>query len=76
MVSHLFFADDNLIFCRAAASDCHYLKEIFYVYSAAFGQCFNFAKSSMLFSLIVCAAVHREVTKIFGFTLCQLIRNI
>lgn len=76
MVSHLFFANDNLIFYRAAASDYHYLKEIFYVYSAAFGQCFNFAKSSMLFSLIVCAAVHREVTKIFGFTLCQLIRNI
>lgn len=68
MVSHLFFRDDSLIFCRAATRDCCSLKEIFNVYSAAFGQCFNFKKSLMLFSPNVCAAIRRVVTEIFGFT--------
>lgn len=68
MVLHLFFLDDSLIFCRAATRDCCSLKEIFNVYSVAFGQCFNFKKSLMLFSPNVCAAIRRVVTEIFGFT--------
>lgn len=67
MVSHLFFAVDSFIFCRAATRDCCSLKEIFVVYSATFGQCFNFEKSLMLFSPNVYAVVHRAVTEIFGF---------
>lgn len=53
MVSHLFFADDSLIFCRAATRDCCSLKEIFNIYSAASGQCFNFEKSSVQMSVLM-----------------------
>lgn len=49
-ITHLLFADDSLIFTRAATEDCSILKEIFDCYAAASGQIFNFEKSSMFFS--------------------------
>lgn len=49
-ISHLLFADDNLIFARASVEDCTHLNAIFYCYAMASGQIFNFDKSSMFFS--------------------------
>lgn len=49
-ISHLLFADDSLIFVRAAVEDCRHLKEIFECYGRASGQIFNYQKSSMFFS--------------------------
>lgn len=49
-VSHLFFADDSLIFSKASIKDCHHLKDIFERYAKASGQIFNFEKSCMFFS--------------------------
>ncbi|KAH9698518.1 reverse transcriptase domain-containing protein [Citrus sinensis] len=49
-VSHLLFADDSLIFVRAAVEDCSHLKAVFECYSRASGQIFNYQKSSMFFS--------------------------
>ena len=49
-INHLLFADDNLIFSRAAVEDYKKLKPIFYCYATASGQIFNFEKSSILFS--------------------------
>ena len=49
-ISHLLFADDNLIFSRASLKDCQHLKDIFDRYAAASGQIFNFEKSCMFFS--------------------------
>ena len=49
-ISYLLFADDNLVFNRASVANCKHLKRIFYCYTKAFGQIFNFEKSSMFFS--------------------------
>ncbi|KAH9668523.1 reverse transcriptase domain-containing protein [Citrus sinensis] len=49
-ISHLLFADDSLIFTKAAVADCKHLKGLFDTYAKASGQIFNFEKSSMFFS--------------------------
>lgn len=50
IISHFLFADDSLIFARAAIKDCQHLKQIFNNYAAASGQLFNYNKSSIFFS--------------------------
>ena len=49
-VSHLFFADDTLIFAKADMRNCEGILEILNKYGIASGQCINFDKSSILFS--------------------------
>ena len=49
-ISHLLFANDNLVFTRASTTDCQNLKRIFDCYIATSGQLFNYEKSSMFFS--------------------------
>ena len=36
-LSHLFFADDNLIFCKATLKECDELQRLLEVYEKAFG---------------------------------------
>ena len=50
MVTHLFFADDSLLSCRANDQECHKLIEILELYEAASGQKVNAKKSSVFFS--------------------------
>ena len=40
-LTHLLFADDSLIFCRAQDNDCQKLLEILYTYERASGQQIN-----------------------------------
>ena len=49
-ISHLFFADDSLVFCRASLEECNELQRIFTVYEAASGQQLNKAKTTLFFS--------------------------
>ena len=37
MVTHLFFADNSLLFCKTTDQECHNLIEILELYEAAFG---------------------------------------
>ena len=50
MVTHLFFANDSLLFCRENDQECHKLIEILELYDAASGQKVNVEKSSVFFS--------------------------
>ena len=50
MISHLFFADDNLLFCKVSSQECQHLIDILRLYEADSGQKINSDKSSMFFS--------------------------
>ncbi|KAL0442405.1 UNVERIFIED_CONTAM: hypothetical protein Slati_1963200 [Sesamum latifolium] len=49
-ISHILFADDTLIFCRASREGTRAVKDILEVYRLASGQEINFSKSSVAFS--------------------------
>ena len=48
-VSHLFFADDSLFFCKAEPRECEEFMKVVRTYGKTSGQCINFDKSSLLF---------------------------
>ena len=50
MISHLFFTDDNLLFCKVSSQECQHLIDILRLYKAALGQKINTDKSLVLFS--------------------------
>ena len=45
-ISHLFFGDDSLIFCKASLEECDALQRVLRVYKGAFEQQLNRAKTS------------------------------
>ena len=49
-LSHLFFTDDSLIFCKASLQECDSLQRILQVYEIASDQQLNKAKTSLFFS--------------------------
>ena len=49
-LSHLFFADDRLIFCKASMVECNSLQRILQVYEQASRKKLNHAKTSLIFS--------------------------
>ncbi|KAL5784662.1 hypothetical protein ACOSQ2_007054 [Xanthoceras sorbifolium] len=50
LVSHLFFADDCVLFCKANRTCCAALKSVLSVYEKGLGQLINFQKSAFSFS--------------------------
>ncbi|XP_059449513.1 uncharacterized protein LOC132180640 [Corylus avellana] len=49
-LSHLFFADDSLLFCKASVTEWENLQAILIGYGKASGQCLNRQKTSIFFS--------------------------
>ncbi|KAK0585538.1 hypothetical protein LWI29_030060 [Acer saccharum] len=49
-ITHLFFADDSLLFTKASVNECTNIKQILRIYSEASGQSVNFQKSAVRFS--------------------------
>ncbi|XP_030968505.1 uncharacterized protein LOC115989003 [Quercus lobata] len=65
-LSHLFFADDNFIFCKASLVDCDALQGILKVYEQALGQQLNRAKTSLFFNSNTPNAIQEEIKQRFG----------
>ena len=49
-VSHLFFVDDSIIFCRATMEECKQVAEVLDTYGKELGQKINRDKTSLFFS--------------------------
>lgn len=47
-LTHLFFANDNLIFCRATEKECKVIKDVLGIYKKASGQTINLNKSMFM----------------------------
>ena len=52
-ISHLFFADDSLLFCRASLADLQVIQNILSLYEKASGQKLNREKTTIFFSKAV-----------------------
>lgn len=66
IITHLFFADDSLIFCRAENEQCNKIKEVLHVYEKASGQTINLKKSSFMTSKNISNGKIAELKGILG----------
>lgn len=60
-LTHLFFADDSVLFCRATLQECHYILELLRTYENASGQQINQEKTTLFFSASTSVEVRREI---------------
>ena len=70
-ITHLFFADDSLLFCKASAQQCLELVQILNSYKVTSRQKINADKSSVFFSLNTPNDVKEEILSILGPMQCS-----
>ena len=66
ILSHLFFANDSIIFCKAFIKNCDSLQRVLNVYELASGQQLNRAKTSLFFSSNTAHEVQEEIKSRFS----------
>lgn len=69
-MTHLLFADDCFLFCRASLEECNVLKEFLMTYEKDSGQEINFAKLGICFSTNVSIDCKNEIVNILGVSQC------
>ena len=65
-VSHLFFADDSVLFCRATKAECNKILEILEVYEKGSGQKINKEKTNLFFSSNTPLPLQEQIQQILG----------
>ena len=65
-LTHLFFADDSLLFCRANSEECSKVLELLSVYEEVSGQKLNREKTTLFFSNAVTEANSQIIKGILG----------
>ena len=66
IISHLFFADDSLIFCKASLEEHDVLQRVLKVYECASGQQLNHTKTSLFFSRNTPMDIQEIIKERFG----------
>ncbi|XP_075498859.1 uncharacterized protein LOC142537187 [Primulina tabacum] len=69
VISHLFFADDSLIFFRATKEDSVNVRRCIQIYEKASGQMVNFDKSSLTFSPSTSAQQSQEIADVLSVSI-------
>lgn len=67
-ISHMFFADDAYIFCKASKENAEQMLQILNLFEQASGQMINKEKSSVCFSRNTPNWVRGELCEVLGFT--------
>ena len=70
-ISHLFFADDSLIFCRATDGDCAQIAEVLATYEKESRQKLNKEKASLFFSKNTSKDIQERAKETFGAQIIQ-----
>ena len=65
-LTHLLFADDSLLFCRAMGDECKKIMEILETYEVASGQKVNKSKTAIFFSKSTVEAIKQEIKEALG----------
>ena len=65
-ITHLFFADDSPLFCKANVQECKELMSILGVYESTSGQKINYDKSSVFFSPNTPSTARDEILNSLG----------
>ena len=60
-LTHLFFADDNLLFCRATTHDCQKVMDILSSYEKVSGQKLNRDKITLFVSKSIPSEMQRQI---------------
>ncbi|XP_060969965.1 uncharacterized protein LOC115713751 [Cannabis sativa] len=68
IISHMLFADDCYIYCKAIDREARSVLLLLQLFEQASGQCINYSKSTILFSLTTTSATRQEM--------CNLLRMI
>jgi hypothetical protein len=61
ILTHLFFADDSVLFCTAKLSDCYAIQEVLHKYEHASGQQINHDKTTLFFSASTSSEIKEEI---------------
>ena len=65
-LTHLFFADDSLLFCRATTQECEKVMDILSSYEKVSGQKLNRDKTALFFSKSTANEVQKQIMETLG----------
>ena len=65
-LSHLFFANDSIIFCKSTLDECNAIQRILGVFEQALGQQLNRTKTALFFSKNTPDEIKEEIKNRFG----------
>ena len=65
-VSHIFFADDSVLFCRAKQTECQFILNFLATYERGSGQKINKDKTNLFFSTNTSPDVQESIQQLLG----------
>ena len=65
-LTHLFFADDSLLFCKASIQECNHIQDILLEYETASSQKLNRDKTTLFFNKVTFPNTQESIINLLG----------